>query len=222
MTATVAQGVHASGDTVVLLHSLGTDQSLWDAQAVALADAGYRVLTPESRGHGGNADPGPTNLGDWIADLHEVVTATNDPVHLAGLSMGGVQALAYTLTHPEEVRSLVLADTFAALDATSAETKIDGIRAAVTAHGMTAYARTYLDETLTVALDADRRDRLRASIAGVSAAAYLSSAEVCFRATLADRSARYGPPPWSSWAATTTRPRSRCPRHCIVASRDLG
>jgi 3-oxoadipate enol-lactonase len=107
---------------------------------------------------------------------------TDGPVHLAGLSMGGVQALAYARAHPERVASLVLADTFAGLDPSVAEAKIAGITAAVTADGMPAYAERYLAETLVGEVSAIRRERLRSAIAGVPAEAYLASTEVCFRA----------------------------------------
>lgn len=167
---------------MVLLHSLGTDAGLWADQEAALAGR-FRVLVPESRGHGRRPWRGPLDLATWVADLHGHITAVTDgPVHLVGLSMGGVQALAYAQAHPERVASLVLADTFAALDPGAVGAKIDSIEAAVSAEGMAAYAERYLDETLVGEVCAVRRELLRRAIAGVAAEAYLASSEVCFRA----------------------------------------
>jgi 3-oxoadipate enol-lactonase len=173
--------------TVVLLHSLGTDHGLWEAQVPALRAAGFEVVAPDSAGHGGARGPGPTRLADWVREVDAAVPAGGDAVHLVGLSMGGVQALAYTLARPDRVRSLVLANTFAELDEDVSEAKIAGIESAVSEQGMSEYSETYLRETLTVALEPGRRQRLRASIAGVGAPDYLAAARTCFRARLRDR-----------------------------------
>jgi 3-oxoadipate enol-lactonase len=179
VTAPAEQG---GAEVVVLLHSLGTDAGLWAEQRAALSDR-FRVIAPDSRGHGQSPSEGPVDVETWVADLHELVTrATDGRVHLVGLSMGGVQALAYAQAHPERVASLVLADTFSALDPRLAESKIEGIRAAVATDGMAAYAERYLADTLIGELPRDRREHLRNAIAGVPAEAYLASSEACFRA----------------------------------------
>jgi 3-oxoadipate enol-lactonase len=172
--------------TVVLLHSLGTDGRLWRDQVGALEDA-YRVLVPESRGHGVSPwRPGLTVQG-WVDDLHcWLRDATDGPVHLVGLSMGGVQALAYAAAHPQMVRSLVLADTFARLDDEVARAKVDGVRADVRTLGMSAYADVYIDQTLLTPAGESRREDLRRAIAGMSPEAYVGSSEVCFGADLID------------------------------------
>src|SRR5688500_5373471 len=50
----------ATGEPVLLLHSLGTTLHMWDPQAAALARRGFRVIRPDMRGHGlTEAPPGP-------------------------------------------------------------------------------------------------------------------------------------------------------------------
>ena len=179
----------ANADTtpvVALLHSLGTDARMWSAQESALGGT-YRVVTPESRGHGQKPWKGPLHLNDWVEDLRGTLTAvTEEPVHLVGLSMGGVQALAYAQRYPGDVASLVLADTFAGLDRDVALGKISDIQQTVQAIGMASYAVSYLRSTLLTDVGDDAYEHLRSAIAGVGAEAYLASAETCFRADLSD------------------------------------
>src|SRR5690606_20582878 len=97
------------GPPILLLHSLGTDHRLWTPQLTPLADD-FRVVAPDSRGHGGSGWTGELDLDDWTDDLARVLDHLDlAQVALVGVSMGGVQALAFALRHPRRVRALVLA-----------------------------------------------------------------------------------------------------------------
>lgn len=170
-------------EVVVLLHSLGTDHHLWDQQVAVLAER-YQVLAPDSAGHGGQRSEQPITLEAWVESLHAIIAPLNQPVHLVGLSMGGVQAIAFAARHPDRVRSLVLADTFAAINANTAETKIAGIRESIEGAGMEAYAKQYLQDTLTTTVAPAVSAALHAAISAVSADDYIQSAEATFRADL--------------------------------------
>lgn len=176
-----ADNIHT--ETVVLLHSLGTDHQLWAAQIPAL-DAHFQVLTPDSLGHGGKPSKGKINLSAWVKDIDALIAPLEQPVHLVGLSMGGIQAMAYAARHPHKVRSLVLANTFASLDQDAAENKIRSIHEAIGTQGMDQYAEQYLLDTLTTEIDPQVRTRLRTAISGVTADDYLRSSEATFRANL--------------------------------------
>lgn len=167
-------------EVVVLLHSLGTDRRLWHPQATALSGR-YRVITPDSRGHGDTAWRGPLRLSDWVTDLHAELAPVSRKVHLVGLSMGGVQAVAYAERHPDRVCSLVLANTFAGLAPEIADRRMEAISRALPEQGMAGYAETYLKETLTRPLASADRAMLYDAIASVSPEAYLASAEATFR-----------------------------------------
>lgn len=110
----------AGARTVVLTHGAGGTHASWFQQVPALAAAGYRVVTWDSRGFGNStcrsgivgAD---IAAGDLAAILDAVGADESKPVDLVGQSMGGWWVTAFTIAHPERVRSLTLANTIGGL-----------------------------------------------------------------------------------------------------------
>jgi 3-oxoadipate enol-lactonase len=108
----------AGSPTLVLVNGVGDPLEGWVNQTQEFLAAGLRVVSFDNRGVGRSSQPpGPYTSAQMAADLHAVVTAAGlDAFHLAGVSMGGVIAQEYALAHPANLRSLVLANTFAAAD----------------------------------------------------------------------------------------------------------
>jgi 3-oxoadipate enol-lactonase len=104
--------------TLVLVNGVGDPLEGWVNQTEEFLAAGLRVVSFDNRGVGRSGQPpGPYTSAQMAADLHEVVTAARvDGFHLCGVSMGGVIAQEYALAHPGSLRSLILANTFAAAD----------------------------------------------------------------------------------------------------------
>lgn len=104
--------------TLVLVNGVGDPLEGWANQVGDFLAAGLRVVSFDNRGVGRSSQPpGPYTSAQMSADLHAVVTAAGlDGFHLCGVSMGGVIAQEYALAHPGHLRSLVLANTFAAAD----------------------------------------------------------------------------------------------------------
>jgi 3-oxoadipate enol-lactonase len=102
--------------TVVLINGVSDDLEAWVFQVEELLPAGYRVLRFDNRGVGQSSKPaGPYSSRMMAADTKGLVDAlgiTN--FHLLGISMGGTIAQEYAIAHGRDLRSLVLADTFAA------------------------------------------------------------------------------------------------------------
>lgn len=99
---------------LLLLNSLGTDGSMWDAQADALASSHF-VVRYDTRGHGrSSSPPGPHTVaqlgGDALALLDHLDI---ERAHVCGLSMGGVTAQWLAAHAPHRVLKLVLANTAA-------------------------------------------------------------------------------------------------------------
>jgi len=70
-----------------------------------LADAGYRLLLPDRRGHGRSPE---VELIDFETDAADVAGLLGEGAHLVGYSYGGVVALLAAAAAPERVRSLAL------------------------------------------------------------------------------------------------------------------
>lgn len=96
---------------VVLLHSAGLDLTWWDRQLGALTN--YDVMALDLPGHGRSSAPAEQITIDRMALAVAtcVRQETDRPVHLIGLSVGGVIAQWIALEHPDLVASLVLIDT---------------------------------------------------------------------------------------------------------------
>ncbi len=98
-----------SGQPLILLHGNGESGGYFVHQIAHFSKA-YRVIAPDTRGHGrsprGNA---PFTIGQfaddllWFLDFHGIEKA-----HLLGFSDGGNIALTFALRHPERVDRLIL------------------------------------------------------------------------------------------------------------------
>lgn len=102
----------------LLIHSLGTDRSMWRAQHDLLR-AGRRVIAVDLPGHGGSsARPGPYTVEDLGTDMLAVLRASRvDTFEVAGVSLGGLIALWMAANLPDEVEALIAANTSSRLGA---------------------------------------------------------------------------------------------------------
>jgi 3-oxoadipate enol-lactonase len=103
-------------ETIVLVNGLADDLETWVFQMEDLLAAGYRVLRFDNRGVGGSSMPaGPYTTKLFAQDTKALVDELGiTDFHLLGVSMGGMIAQEYALAHPEDLRSLTLACTYAA------------------------------------------------------------------------------------------------------------
>jgi 3-oxoadipate enol-lactonase len=105
-------------ETLVLVNGVGDDLEGWAFQRDDFAAAGFRVVTFDNRGSGRSGHPaGPYTSRQMAADTKGLVDALDlAPLHLCGVSMGGVIAQEYALAHPGDLLSVVLASTYAVAD----------------------------------------------------------------------------------------------------------
>ncbi|WP_338761043.1 3-oxoadipate enol-lactonase [Massilia sp. METH4] len=101
-----------SKPALLMCNSLGTDHTMWNAQANALSGH-FHLIRYDARGHGGSGSPpGPYSLemlaNDALALLDHLAIRS---AHVVGLSMGGLVAQCLGIYAPHRVRRLVLANT---------------------------------------------------------------------------------------------------------------
>lgn len=100
------------GTPVVLVHAVGTDLTLWGQQIEALYKD-YDVVALDLPGHGlsGKTD-GEPSFTKFAASVSGVIEGLESgPVHLVGLSFGGMISQTVAIHRPELVRSLSLIGT---------------------------------------------------------------------------------------------------------------
>jgi pimeloyl-ACP methyl ester carboxylesterase len=98
--------------TVVLVHGNGAHAHWWAPLVPALVP-GWRVVTPDLRGHGESTWPASPDyaIPDFESDLAAVVAAeAPGSIALVGHSMGGRIALWYAARHPDRIRALAMLD----------------------------------------------------------------------------------------------------------------
>jgi 3-oxoadipate enol-lactonase len=99
---------------LLLLEGMGGDLPGW-RRNIPVLSASLFVIAYDHRGNGRSDEPpGPADMGTFVDDACAVLDdAGVERAHLYGRSFGGMVALEVVLTHPERVRSLILAATYA-------------------------------------------------------------------------------------------------------------
>ncbi|MDX1520129.1 MAG: 3-oxoadipate enol-lactonase [Anaerolineae bacterium] len=102
------------GTPLVFINSLGTDLRIWDRVVPYFAHR-YPLVRYDKRGHGlSDAPPAPYTVADHTDDLAQLLAYLRvEAAILIGVSVGGMIALDYALTYPDQVKGLVVCDTAA-------------------------------------------------------------------------------------------------------------
>ena len=108
-----------SGTPVVLLHANTGSSRNWDYQIPAFTAAGYRVISYDRRGWGRSTATPDAQPGTAADDLHALMKYLGvNRFHLLGTAGGGFVAFDYALSFPEELRSLVIANSIGGMQDT--------------------------------------------------------------------------------------------------------
>ncbi len=178
------------GETVTLVHALGTSMRMWQRQLPAL-ESGYRVIRYDVRGHGGTDKPDrPYSLEVFADDLFALLLSLGvTRTHLVGLSMGGMIAQYFALAYRHMLSSLVLCDT-ACKYPPEAKAQMEERAAKVEREGMEHLVEPMIERWFTPAYieEADPiLDEIRGLVARNDPRAYANATRAVSRVDTADR-----------------------------------
>src|SRR5918999_649336 len=114
---------HGSGPAIVFAHGAGGNHLSWWHQVPHFRDR-YTCVIFDHRGFGQSLDDRPPEERPrFDEDLAALIDHLGlEDVRLVAQSMGGWTCLGYTVTHPERVRALVMADTAGGLTSPELQT----------------------------------------------------------------------------------------------------
>jgi pimeloyl-ACP methyl ester carboxylesterase len=98
-----------TGSPIVFLHGICLDHRMWQDQVNFFSDS-FTCISLDLRGFGKSSLP--TNSYSFHEDLNTFLDSLKitEPIILIAASMGGKAAINFSLTYPQKVKSLVLAD----------------------------------------------------------------------------------------------------------------
>lgn len=100
------------GPVIILFHPMTGSGHVWFYQQPAFAKAGYRVIGYSRRGFRGSSRGPIDKPGTGVDDLLGLLDVLKvDRFHAVATAGGGFVAADFALSHPERLRSLVLACT---------------------------------------------------------------------------------------------------------------
>lgn len=102
---------------MLLLHGLGVHSDSWTMQTPVLIRDGMRPIIPDLPGFGKSSWSGKRwsikKAAEQVSNL--IASLGIDSAHVVGISMGGVLAQQFAIDHAQQVRRLVLVNTFSYL-----------------------------------------------------------------------------------------------------------
>lgn len=100
------------GQMVLFIHGLGSSVRDWETQ-IPVFSKSFQTVAFDLRGHGQSQKPqGPYSMSLFASDAAELIKSLGGaPVHVVGISLGGMVAFQLAVNHPELVKSLTIVNS---------------------------------------------------------------------------------------------------------------
>lgn len=103
--------IEGSGKPLLILHGFLGMSDNWKTMAMQFAADGFEVHLLDLRNHGRSFHSEEFSYEVMAQDVYEYCIANNlEKVNILGHSMGGKTAMLFSVTHPELVEKLIVAD----------------------------------------------------------------------------------------------------------------
>jgi len=101
--------IAGQGETLLFIHGLGSSGRDWQPQ-IDFFSRRFRVVVFDIRGHGQSSHPpGPYSIALFAADTAKLIRGLFvPPVHVVGLSLGGMIAFQLAVDYPQLLKSMVI------------------------------------------------------------------------------------------------------------------
>jgi pimeloyl-ACP methyl ester carboxylesterase len=98
--------------TILFLHGGGQTRQSWRGALKEAVKRGYRAISVDLRGHGDSdwSADGKYSLGQFEADIREVIKHIDGEPVVVGASLGGMMSIPIAAAPPPRIRALVLVD----------------------------------------------------------------------------------------------------------------
>jgi len=102
----------AAGQPVLFMHGAGQTRQSWGKAVAQAAQAGYRAISIDLRGHGesGWSPDGNYEIDCFADDARKIIKALGRPPVIVGASLGGLTGLLVAASPPPKTLALVLVD----------------------------------------------------------------------------------------------------------------
>jgi pimeloyl-ACP methyl ester carboxylesterase len=104
-----------SGEPLLLIPGMAMHGGIWDEPLLSALETDFDIVAMDHRGVGDSDDvPGEFSIVDLADDVAALLDAIGwQSAHVLGFSLGGMVAQEFVVRHPERVRTLILAGTYA-------------------------------------------------------------------------------------------------------------
>jgi pimeloyl-ACP methyl ester carboxylesterase len=108
----------AAGQPVLFMHGGGQTRQSWGKAVAQAAQAGYRAISIDLRGHGesGWSPDGHYDIDLFADDARHIIKALGRPPVIVGASLGGLTGLLVAASPPPKTLALVLVDVAVRLE----------------------------------------------------------------------------------------------------------